>query len=370
MIRLQRTCLAASGAGLGGRRMLSSQAVALVDIALPSRTGESDAVWAAKVLDAGMVPSWTPKSTAVVAGSSASVSFPRIDSPSSIFPLAVFGTSNLDRSCRHASKRMGATLSRGGGQGVQPEHAFVQSPGGATFALMHRFRRAQLATLVLAVKDLDESVHFWEHCVGMPSVGDVGTLRANEAVLQRATDRVLAAGGDKRAQAEALAEAAGASEAGWVDPPGAAAPMPLPLEVMHAVGQHSDSIVSQSVAGRRFRVLCGGQPRTAASVMLLEAPDAFSDRPVDEPTSPAPWTAGEATVSVRVPFITECYGWIARRPEAEVDPDFDEEAVLAATASSLEEGRRGNAQGVDTTVPPLWATDLDGNYLRLVQAGR
>lgn len=370
MLRLQRASVAATRAGRAGRRVLSSAAVALVDVALPSHASENDAVWASKVLDAGVVPSWTPKSNAVVTGSSTSVSFPHVDSPSSVFPLAVFGTSNLDRSCRFASKRMGATLARGGGQGSQPEHAFVQSPGGASFALMHRFRRAQLATLVLTVKDLDESVHFWEHCVGMPSVGDEGTLRADEALLQLTVNRVLAAGEDKHARAEALAEAAGASKAGWVDTPGAAAPMPLPLEVIHAIGQHSDSIMSRSVAGRRFRVLCGGQPRTAASVMLLEAPDAFSDRPVDEPNSAAPWTSGEATVSVRVPFITECYGWIARRPEAEVDPDFDEEAVLAATASSLEAGRRGNAQGVDTTVPPLWATDLDGNYLRLVQAGR
>lgn len=264
------------------------------------------------------------------------------------FPHCVVGVSNFDSALRDAKKRGGVVLFSDKTRDDVPPYATIRTPGGAVFTVIHRYRRAPIASVVLLVKDVSEAADFWERCVGLERQGEIGSLSADAAAM----DAALSGAAD-----------AGTSARAWVDAPEAAAPVLPPLELLHASAV-SAGAPAESLAGRQWCVMSGGSPRTSTSVVLLQS-RAGADEEGAGSSDAMRWATGDAVVTVRVPSVSECYGWIIRRPETEVDPDFDE-AAAAAAASQGSAPR--HPQNVDTRVAALWATDLDGNVLRIVQS--
>lgn len=242
--------------------------------------------------------------------------------------------------------------------GAAASFALGMSPGNVAVAMVHQFRRAPLVSVVLPVRDVGEAMHFWQNCVGLHPLavgpeGAVGTLGCTQSALDiwKARGR-----GDGVGNVEAL------GESGVLLPPGPLVFVP-PLAALHAACSPLTGLSEElSRKGRAVAGLCGGDPRTNTTILLLEAPDILEADSTAIPGAAAPddqlLAAGRdpgAALSVSVPSLTDCYGWIARRPGTEVDEAWSEAGAHEAA-------------GIGAEVPPLWATDLDGNCIRLTQA--
>jgi hypothetical protein len=304
---------------LRGARWLSTRASArVVDVLLSSKDAAADARWSGNVLDLEPREGLTAGAMSIGNAQSCTLSFStHPGEEAKVFPLVNVGVSNLDKAVRNGKKRGGTVLE--GPSGSEPSHASLRGPGGASFVVAHQYRREPVSSVLLPVKSLEDAADFWIHTLGFIPIRTVSDGSSLDAI---------------RASTKALSNA----------------PTPVVWEGTHFVMPPVASKLPH-LTDTNATVLVSGDPKTSVCVVLVEVPD-LSPALVDQ----------SSVVSLAVPSVDNCYGWVQRRVEVILDEPVVEGEVSEPQTIAA---RR---HGIDLSVPRLWATDLDGNVIRVFQS--